>query len=60
MYNGYPSQDAFHAALAERMADYAAAREEGERTNPDGWIHADCDHAYGICCAPTDTAREDI
>lgn len=48
-YNGYPSREAFHEALQSRMNDYAAARDEGMRTNPEGWRHADCDHASGIC-----------
>lgn len=48
-YNGYASQDAFHAALAERFEEYAAARREGMAQNPDGWRHADCDHANGHC-----------
>lgn len=48
-YNGHASQDAFHAALAERFEEYAAARREGMAQNPDGWRHADCDHANGHC-----------
>lgn len=30
-------------------AEYVRARAEGMRTNPEGWRHADCDHAEGIC-----------
>lgn len=51
MYNGYPTQDDFHKALQAGMAEYAEAREKGMRENPEGWAHADCDHAYGICSA---------
>jgi hypothetical protein len=57
MYNGYSSWDAFHEALASRFAAYAEAREEGMRTNPEGWRHADCDHAYGICQSPTQSPK---
>lgn len=34
-----------------RMANhrYAAAAREAMYNNPDGWRHAGCDHAYGIC-----------
>lgn len=49
MYNGYESQEAFHKALQEGWADYINARDEGMRSNPEGWRHAYCDHAYGIC-----------
>jgi hypothetical protein len=49
MYNGYADQDAFHAALAERHAEYIKTRDEGIRTNPEGWQHEGCDHACGIC-----------
>lgn len=52
-YNGYPDQDAFHAALRARNGAYAKAREEGMRDNPEGWTHADCDHASGICTGPS-------
>lgn len=49
MYNGYPTQEDFHKALQAGMAEYAEAREKGMKENPEGWAHADCDHAYGIC-----------
>lgn len=49
MYNGYANQEEFHKALQEGMAEYAKAREEGMRENPEGWKHANCDHAYGYC-----------
>lgn len=49
MYNGYANQDEFHKALQAGMKEYADAREKGMKENPQGWAHADCDHAYGIC-----------
>ena len=52
MYNGYANQEEFHKALQEGMAEYAKAREEGMKENPEGWLHAECDHAYGICSSP--------
>lgn len=48
-YNGYPSRDAFHEALAARFGEYAEARRKGMQENPDGWRHVDCDHAEGYC-----------
>ena len=51
-YNGYASEDEFHSALAARRAEYAEKREKGMRENPDGWRHADCDHAEGYCVSP--------
>ena len=48
-YNGYATQDAWHEALAARFEEYAAARREGLARNPEGWRHAECDHASGYC-----------
>jgi hypothetical protein len=49
-YNGYASQDAFHAALRAGAGEYARARQEAfDRGEGEGWRHAGCDHAYGIC-----------
>lgn len=50
-YNGYPSQDAFHEALAARAPAYIAARNKQLEENPEGLAHEGCDHAYGICSA---------
>lgn len=50
-YNGYPTQDAFHEALAAGFAEYAAEREAAIAANPAGFAHEGCDHAYGICSA---------
>jgi len=49
MYNGYPSQDAFHEALAAMRPAYIAERKRRLEENPEGLRHEGCDHAYGIC-----------
>ena len=33
----------------EGVARYVAAREQAIAEHPEGWRHADCDHAEGIC-----------
>jgi len=49
-YNGYASQDDFHAALSEGNTHYVVERRKSiEANGAEGWRHADCDHAYGIC-----------
>ena len=49
MYNGYANQDEFHKALEEGNKKYAEAYEKAMKENPQGWTHANCDHAYGYC-----------
>ena len=49
MYNGYANQDEFHKALQEGNKKYAEAYEKAMKENPQGWTHANCDHAYGYC-----------
>ena len=58
-YNGYADQDAFHDALAEMAPKYIKEREEGLKKNPHGYDHEGCDHAYGICNAPSRKALRD-
>jgi hypothetical protein len=49
-YNGYKDQDAFHEALAEGMAKYAAEQAAAiAKDGGKGWVHAYCSHADGIC-----------
>lgn len=54
MYNGYPSQDAFHeamqAAWTERLSTpEGRARHEADY-GPGTRSHAACDHANAYCC----------
>jgi len=48
--NAFPPEFlSYEAYWAKLRNDYVEAREKGMATNPEGWRHADCDHAYGIC-----------
>lgn len=53
MYNGYESQDAFHAAMQAAWAERLSTPEGRERHRkdygPGSTSHAQCDHAYGYC-----------
>lgn len=53
MYNGYESQDAFHAAMREAWRERLSTPEGRDKHNADYGFgsrsHAGCDHYYGIC-----------
>jgi hypothetical protein len=44
-----PEYKTYEAYMDKLRDDYIKAYNEGMATNPEGWRHANCDHAYGIC-----------
>lgn len=55
MYNGYPTQAEFHAAMQAAWEERLSTPEGRERHNRDysytGGHNAACDHLDGICSA---------
>lgn len=55
-YNGYPTQDAFHAAMQAAWRERLSTPEGRERHARDYGIgsisHAGCDHANNYCNRP--------
>lgn len=53
MYNGYESQEAFHAAMREAWRERLSTPEGRARHakdyGPGSTSHARCDHAEGYC-----------
>ena len=44
-----PAPETDEQRMDRYRAKYVAAYEKGMRENPEGWRHAGCSHADGIC-----------